>query len=81
MNVGELTKGYFSKDETEKERVINRILSECLIEIEVGGVNQNRLKEHIKMLQQKAVDNEHYEVAEVFKVVINRLEKDKQVGL
>lgn len=81
MNVGELTIGYFSKDETEKERVINRILAECLVEMQGGGVRQKRLEEHIKMLQQKAVDNEHYEVAEVFKVVINRLQKDKQIGL
>lgn len=81
MNVGDLTIGYFSKDETERERVINRILAECLLEIKVGNVNQNRLKEHIKILQTKAVDKEHYEVAEVFKVVINRLENEKQIGL
>ena len=53
MNIGELTTGYFSKCDIERELIISRILGECLIEIEVGGVTQKRLKEHIKMLQDK----------------------------
>jgi hypothetical protein len=80
MNIGELTTGYFSKCDIERELIISRILGECLIEIEVGGVTQKRLKEHIKMLQDKAVENEHYEVAEVFKIVVNKLETTK-IGL
>jgi len=75
MNIGELTEGYFEMDLKQKKEVLNKILAQCIIQIEVVGVSPQELLEHIEQLKEKAVSREHYEVAEVFKVIKNKLLK------
>ena len=77
MDIWDLTRGYFEKTEIQKKRVHNKILAQCIYQLEIEGVPIVRLNNRIEELIEKAVEREHYEVAEVLRIIKGELDKPK----
>jgi hypothetical protein len=82
MNLLNDTKGYFKMTQQEKETLQMKLFLELLVNTYQLPMEKDDVKKHLNKLESKAVINEHYEVAELIKIVHNELkEMDYGYGL
>lgn len=76
------TKGYFNMTDTEKEVLQTKLFVELFINTYDLPIERTMVADHLEKLEGKAVRQEHYEVAELIKVVHRELQNvDYRSGL
>ena len=70
-----LTKDFFKKNKKEQELIERILCYDCMMVIRDNEISPELAEDNFNMIIQKAVDNDDYEVSEIFKRVQNKLKE------
>jgi hypothetical protein len=71
----ELTKDYFNKTTMEKELILQQVMSEMLLIINENDLNIHQVETNLNKIINDSVDNEDYEISELFLQVKEKIKK------
>jgi len=66
MTIEELVKNYFKKSYEEQLEIQSRVLTDIIEIMEGEHISYSSVDKHLKILIQKAIQKEDYEIAEIF---------------
>lgn len=75
MDLLELTKDYFKKPKSERLNLVDDIIDEILVIVRENELQEELVLNHITNIIHNAEKREDYEIAEVFKIVLEKMKK------
>lgn len=75
MDLRKLTEGYFNMSDDERLQVQISIIAECLIAVYIHEISKEVLFNQLDAIEQKGLDREDYEIAEVMSKTKDKLKQ------
>ena len=73
MNIKDITDGFFTKSQEEREEIISQVMNIYIADMIEQGGNLLLLRSHLMLMKEKAYREEEYEICEVLQQCIDGL--------
>ncbi len=75
MDLRKITAGYFNMSDDKKQEIQISIIAECLIAVYIHEISKEVLFKHLDEIEQKGLEREDYEIAEVMSKTKDKLKE------